>query len=522
MEVLDLIRRLPQASQLSEEAQKRWLAHISKFQSDRAVWHAERLKGLGGSEIGAVLRHFLDLDETGFSDAQEVVESKLMLRMPLRDNPHLKRGRVLESLARLAFLLKYQSKVDLPALNALNSAPKRRGYEWLQGNPDDIVILPNGMRALPDYKVPGSFDTDIAYDYKAQLHHYDLIAKSAGVEIDQLILAKLDLAPEIAASLVHKIEQGKMLPHELRELAAVIAKADVPGMRVVGIVVPKDRDMQVDIIECGKHVWNDYVLKGRIPEIRTPKTEILPLPESEQLRFARYQQQYALAKAGEKQLKAIAVASEEAMKELVTQFDVTDYRLPLSWVKLSQENEYNPDLLVQEALSRGANESDIRSETSEYDQAALVEEIRKLNGDVNSAHLFKTPKVDVKKAEAFLTALEVPLDKFKVSNVKVALSRTNVDKEKIAALGEEFSSRFKVWLNDVQGIGSDPETPNEKNEFELKPDSAYTAEAFKISLDELTLIDDLNDIGSYVPEISDGEIVQEQNRRSVNVRGPSR
>lgn len=519
MEVSDLIRRLPQASQISEEAQKRWLAHISKYQSDRAVWHAERLKGLGGSEIGAVLRHFLDLNETGFSDAQEVVESKLMLRMPLGDNPHLKRGRVLESLARLAFLLKYQSKVDLPALKALNNAPKRRGYEWLQGNPDDIVILPNGMRALPDYKVPGSFDTDIAFDYKAQLHHYDLIAKSAGVEIDQLVLAKLDLAPEIAASLVNKIEQGKMQPHELREIAAVIAKADVPGMRVVGIVVPKDRDMQVDIIECGKHVWNDYVLKGRVPEIRAPKTEILPLPESEKLLFARYQQQYALAKAGEKQLKAIALASEEAMKGLVTQFDITDYRLPLSWVKLSQETGFNEDLLIQEAISRGASDSELRSEASVYDQAALLEEIRKLNGDVNADHLFKTSKADVKKAEAYLTALEVPLDKFVVSNVKVALSRTNVDKEKISALGEEFSSRFKLWLNDVQGIGIESGAPEENNVFQLKPDVAFTSDAFNISLDELSLIDDLNDIGSYVADV---EVVQDQTRRSVNARGPSR
>ena len=310
-----------------------------------------------------------------------------------------------------------------------------------------------------------------------------------------------------------------MQPHELREIAAVIAKADVPGMRVVGIVVPKDRDMQVDIIECGKHVWNDYVLKGRVPEIRAPKTEILPLPESEKLLFARYQQQYALAKAGEKQLKAIALASEEAMKGLVTQFDITDYRLPLSWVKLSQETGFNEDLLIQEAISRGASESELRSEASVYDQAALLEEIRKLNGDVNADHLFKTSKADVKKAEAYLTALEVPLDKFVVSNVKVALSRTNVDKEKISALGEEFSSRFKLWLNDVQGIGIESGTPEENNVFQLKPDVAFTSDAFNISLDELSLIDDLNDIGSYVADV---EVVQDQTRRSVNARGPSR
>lgn len=501
MEVSQIIKNLPQASHITEEAQKRWLAHISRYQADRAGWHADRLFGLGGSEIGAVLRHFLDLDETGFSDAQEVVESKLMLRMPLGDNPHLKRGRVLESLARLAFLLKYQSKVDLQSLKAVNEAPKRRGYEWLKGNPDDIVILPNGMRALPDYKVPGTFDTDIAYDYKAQLHHYDLIAKSAGIEIDQLILAKLDLAPEIATSLVNKIEQGKMQPHELREIAAVIAKADVPGMRVVGIIVPRERDLQVNIIECGKHVWNDYVLKGQVPQIRAPKTEIIPLPEAEKLQLARYQQQYALAKAGEKQLKAIASASEDAMKELVSQFDVTDYRLPLSWVKLKQESEFDDDQLVQEAISRGANESEISSEVSDYDQAALVEEIRRLNGDVNSLHLFKSPKIDPRKAEAYLNALEVPLDRFKVTTVKVALSRTNIDKEKINTLGEEFSSRFKGWLHDVQGINDNVSDGESDEEFKLSPESEFSNEAFKVSLEELSLIDGLNDIQDYVPEL---------------------
>ncbi len=64
---LDLIRKqvtavvdsLPQRSQIPDSVAKRWIEGVLQIDPERAVWHAERARGIGGSEIGEILlAHF--------------------------------------------------------------------------------------------------------------------------------------------------------------------------------------------------------------------------------------------------------------------------------------------------------------------------------------------------------------------------------------------------------------------------------------------------------------------------------
>jgi len=200
-EMREILASLPQAAMIEQADAERWMASIMRYHAKRAVWHAKRLHGIGGSEMGAVIRGMNNLNEAGFSTFNRIVEQKLMKRLPEFETVHMKRGTVLEDLARRAFLYRYMAQQDLSALQAVAGSKGRPGYEWLVGNPDDFVLI-NGKRFLTDYKVPSSFDEEIAFDYRVQLHHYGLQAQMAQVKIDGMILAKLDIAAELAASLV--------------------------------------------------------------------------------------------------------------------------------------------------------------------------------------------------------------------------------------------------------------------------------------------------------------------------------
>src|SRR5690606_14671796 len=103
-ELKGLLAALPQATAISQEHAERWLEGVMRYHRARAAWHARRLYGIGGSEMGAVLRGLNGLKETGFGTFRNVVEQKLMMRLPEYENVHMKRGTVLEPLARLAFM----------------------------------------------------------------------------------------------------------------------------------------------------------------------------------------------------------------------------------------------------------------------------------------------------------------------------------------------------------------------------------------------------------------------------------
>ncbi|MDU4254450.1 YqaJ viral recombinase family protein [Pseudomonas sp.] len=445
-----------------------------RYHAPRAVWHALRLRGIGGSEMGAVIRGMNDLKESGFSTFNRVIEQKLMKRLPEYETVHMKRGTTLEHLARLAFFFRYQAQQDKAALAAVAKGATRPGYEWLVGNPDDFVQI-NGRRFLADYKVPSSFDNEIAFDYRVQLHHYALQGQMADVKIDGMILAKLDLAPELAASLVERMPT--MSEQDITELARTIAKTNLPGMRVVGFVVEKNRDMQLDILGCGATAWNDFVLAGVVPP--KPREQMVELDDKIALEVARFQQQYAMAKAGIKYLnQAASEAADEIGKRLAgVEFD--GKALPLSLVTVSN-NGIDKAAVISEAKARGATPEDLGT-SSGYSVAALIEEIKRLNGDPEAAHLKSEPVATVEKAQEYLVNLGVDMQAFIEPGVSLRMSTAKKDKEIAGVFERAASERFASWIDDsamrVEGDDDDA-LEHALEEFDLEATAGTLHEVF--------------------------------------------
>lgn len=474
VDMRETLASLPQASMINQADAERWMAAIMRYHAKRAVWHAKRLKGIGGSEMGAVIRGLNNLKESGFSTLSRVVEQKLMKRLPEFETVHMKRGTALEDLARRAFLYRYKAQQDLSALRAVAGSEGRPGYEWLVGNPDDFVLI-NGKRFLADYKVPSSFDEEIAFDYRVQLHHYGLQAQMANVKIDGMILAKLDIAPELAASLVARIPS--MSEYALDDLAQSIARVDMPGMRVVGFVVEKSRDLQMDILDCGATAWNDYVLAGVVPP--KPREQLVELDDQRMLSVAQFQHQYAMAKAGIKYLEQVAKAAASEIGKNLEGVDIVDKALPLSLVTVTP-NGLRDSALIAEAKSRGAKPEEIGTATG-YSVTALLEEIKKLNGDPEAAHLKAEPAPSADKAKEYLENLGVDLAQFVDPGISLRMSTRKKDKEISAMFERSASERFGSWLDEsaVQKRQEDDDQLEQVNEeFDLEVATGTLREVF--------------------------------------------
>lgn len=474
VDMREILASLPQAGVIEQPDAERWLRSIMRYHAPRSLWHAKRLGGFGGSEIGAVIRGLKGIDESGFSTLDRVVEQKLMKRLPEFETIHMKRGNVLEHLARLAFLYRYKAQRDEAATQAVANAKSRSGYEWLVGNPDDYVLI-NGRRFLTDYKVPSSFDEEVAFDYSAQLHHYDLLGQMAQVKAEGMILAKLDLAPEFANSLVERIP--KMSDQDLHDMAQFIARADMPGMRIVGIMVERSRPMQLDILDCGSTAWSDFVLQGVVPP--KFKGELVELDDSAILAVGQYQHQYAMAKSGIKYLTSVVEAATAGITARLDGVSIEGKELPLSLVKINN-NTVDKERVIEEAQSLGAKPEEI-GESPGYSVVALLEEIKRLNGDPEAAHLKAEPVPQFDKAKDYLKALGVDAGQFKAQGVSLRMSTGKKDKEVAGIFERSASERFCAWLDEA-AIGKreadDDQLENAIQDFDLEVASGTLHEVF--------------------------------------------
>lgn len=450
---------LPQAAVVSPEARERWIKSILAWHSDRAMWHAERLSGLGGSEIGAVIRHLMGRNDGGFSTMTRIVEQKLLMRMPEFETHHMRRGTTLEELARRAFRYKYSAIADEPALAAMAKPHSRSEYQWLRGCPDDLVMI-KGKRYLPDYKVPENFDYEVPFDYEAQLHLYELGARLRGIKCDGgLLLVKLDLAPQIARSIQTKLESGAMSDDDLDGFARTIAATNVEGMRVMAIMVESKRSMHLDILDCGAECWNNFVLRGVVPEF-DPRAPLL-LDEATEREIEFLQRQYVLAKSGIAKLDKICESASQGIVQRLAGADLEQFKPDSSLVAIREKRDLDGAAVVSEAISQGALPEELHQEKRALSIEALVDEIKRLGGDPEAESLYEvtrsaSPSPD--KAAAYLQARNIDLSPFERRSLSVVLSTKKDAKQLRQTLEEQAGEVFYRWVDST--AGEDPAAQN--------------------------------------------------------------
>ena len=209
---------------------------------DHVLWNVRRASAFGGSEAGTVLRHFRG-ETGGFTNARNLVLEKLLILSPVPGTEPMNRGVRAEPWIQRIFAERYGATSDTASLDALRGVRLEK-LPCIVGTPDDVVVMPDGRRLLTDYKCPSAdvcrqYQKDgIAFDYQAQLHHYALLAKAAGIPFDGLEDVCLD--PE--RFVLHRFP------------------------------VESSRELFVELIRSSSKLWYDHVMTGDVPDAPGPAT----------------------------------------------------------------------------------------------------------------------------------------------------------------------------------------------------------------------------------------------------------
>jgi hypothetical protein len=318
---VSIIDRHPHREAILEGDLRLWVREVVAAHGEAAVWHAARAGGFGGSEIGVLVRNHAGVRADHQASAHEIVEGKLLRRMPLEDSGPLRRGHDNEPRHAQWFQRKYHATRDQEAFDRLSKGTGLR--PWMRYSPDELVLLPVDQpnpalqgrhlaRWLVDYKAPTLVDEseEVKFQYACQLHQGALICAKLGIHLDGLMLSQFDWA-----------------------------KWEIKDDHI-----PYDPEMSRMILAAGDHYW-EYVLRGDVPDyVRRPRfegeAELRKAWEDKANLVARLK---AMGKAIEDALKP----QEQALREHLEQFRVAGLRCTVGDLSISAFGAVDVDALCQ-------------------------------------------------------------------------------------------------------------------------------------------------------------------------------
>lgn len=225
-----VIEALPQY-ELVKDRVDGWLEEVQRIDPERIDWHAIRLTGFGGSEIGALV---LDSDS-----ARSVVLEKLLLSLPESPAPGVRRETVMEPIHRIEFLAKYGLRQDRDALRLLSDAQRAR--PWIRHSPDDVCLTEGGKRILVGYKSPSELSKEEKFEHKAQLHLGLLIGEQIGIDFDGMVMSEMGWG----------------------------------AWKTNDFFVERDEELIGRILDAGNYYWDSCVLKGEVPSLVMPFSSVV-------------------------------------------------------------------------------------------------------------------------------------------------------------------------------------------------------------------------------------------------------
>lgn len=210
--VWQIVNSLPHRSVIAESDARVWVEEVVHLHGEAAIWHAIRLNGFGGSEIGVLVRNRGGVRADHQASAHDIVAGKLMRKAPTESSGHMTRGHENEEPHSKRFYVKYRASRDIEAYEALKAAQGKR--PWMRYSPDDVVQMPVSLSAgldgiyhptlnvganrrwLIDYKAPSKIEQndEVAFQYACQLTQGAILCAESGIELDGMMLSQFDWA----------------------------------------------------------------------------------------------------------------------------------------------------------------------------------------------------------------------------------------------------------------------------------------------------------------------------------------
>ncbi|QYY33725.1 hypothetical protein K2O51_31270 (plasmid) [Cupriavidus pinatubonensis] len=401
--------RLPQRDAIELSDANAWIDYVIANMPHEASWHMARAGGIGGSEIGGLVRNYLGHRADFMFSAHDWAMEKLLKRPPTPTTPAMLRGKEYENTHRGRFYEQLGTDRDAVAYKKLSNAKGTR--PWMRYSPDDLVVLPRQAmqtaagevmvqgRYLTDYKAPTSVDDSesVSFQYTAQLHQGAILCAEQDIQINGAILSQFDWA----------------------------------NWRLRNDFVPIRPELCDLIREAGDHYWG-CVLRGEVPAyIRTARMQIEDAQrEAWAPHAARIARQLALS-------KALESAAEAERKRLLGGLELNARRFG------GERLVFPGDLAVTASAS------------------VSIEKARELLGEAVMATCTKKssgkPKYDTEKMLAFLTEQGIGLDQFIVpsydsSKIYQALAEHGHDADAVEtetikfAADKNLKAQAEAWV----------------------------------------------------------------------------
>ncbi len=424
-QVWAIIDRLPQRGVIEQSDARQWVDEVVASHGKKALWHAARAGGFGGSQIGVLVRNFHGIRADFQDSAHDIVEGSLLRRTPDKPTAAMQRGISMEAWHRQWFLAKYAAQRDAVGFEALS---KHAGPQaWMRYSPDELCIFPQSSglpsrdgrltRVLVDYKSPTSvkLGDSVSFQYACQLHLGRLVAEHNNVAIDAMMLSQFDWG-------------GWSLKDDFIEHDAALDEA---------------------IMEAGNHYWNEYVMRGQVPAyINKPRLE-----NAEALQERLYTASYALAT-----MRAVSDAlSDEAdkiateMRGLLGEYKFGNQKLPLNGMTVTAAKSLKTEEAVKALPAEVVAQLPLKATaTKKYDEKAMVKYLKDSGVDVSQ---FVMPgNID---PDALSQALiENGQD---VENFEVETLRIKINAEHQANMKEWTTQQFSQFIHYEQDAQQEQE-----------------------------------------------------------------
>lgn len=261
---LELIKSI--APHVEESDAEYWIEEVHAHEPDGVKSHIKRLNGLGGTDLAVLYTEFIGKRHP-FSTARSVIEGKLCKTLPLlkpileglnksevkekrEEYGHIIRGYLAESHAKEQFRSDY-NLTEYPRINEIIKEDRASGgwskHPWAKISPDDVLVDPKGKLWLSDYKAPNDSgvieeweDYGVPVYYKTQLALYAAYLRDhldINVDLDNIYLVPISTTFAISP-----------------------VKVDIT------------QEFMDDVLRCGDHYWNDYVLTKELPAYSSNKS----------------------------------------------------------------------------------------------------------------------------------------------------------------------------------------------------------------------------------------------------------
>lgn len=281
-----MVSTLPQVQHIREEDAKMWYNMTLEREPERFLWHFERLKGFGGSDMGEIVASHLG-EYNVFKTTYDIINEKLMRKPIDAGTKHTLYGQLFEDSLKRLFQETYNLKTAQDLVDRIDNHVSQK-HPWLRSNVDDVVIPRNALSSdeslvfIIDYKNKQEIPKEPTTAEKVQVHQY------------QFALAESGFNGEVGRAIVYN---------------------DFYNKEALCRLVDLEPEIVIAMRSAGDEAW-EHVLNDTKPSFSIAKSSEIAFTDDEKEKLHELERKYAKAKIIEDAAKEHSATIQNEIKAI--------------------------------------------------------------------------------------------------------------------------------------------------------------------------------------------------------------